>query len=117
MKTIITRVGWCMDCYKAQRPRTGNFFVAKGDTGWHVMLANHIGNSGFTPHLYKLIKVVGENIIYEKLCSLHDCGTDVYFHSASQSYRFDLGKWDRGVMKLTDWNKLVVYKHDPQFEI
>lgn len=114
---IITRVGWCLDCFKAERPRTDNFFVARGTNGWHVMKANHIGNLGYTPHLYRSIKIIGENVVYEKMCAMHSCGTDIYYDSLSQNYKFVLGKWERGMMTLSDWNSLQHYKHDPQFEI
>lgn len=117
MSTIICRVGFCSQCYKAQRPRTDNFFVVHGTTGWHVMLAQHLGNPGFVPTLYRLVKVIGENVVYEKLCSMHDCGTDVYYHSTSQEYRFDLGEWERGMMTLETWNALVQYKHDTDYHI
>lgn len=115
--TIITRVGFCEACFKAQRPRTDNFFVAMGKNGWHIMQAKHIGNIGFTPHLYKLIKSIGQNIIYEKMCSMHDCGTEVYWSQQHQNYRFDLGSWEKGMMLLSDWNSLQKYKHDEDYQI
>ena len=114
MKTIITRVGFCSSCYKAQRPRSGNFFVVKGKD-WHIMKSGHIGNTGFVPFLYKLIKVVGDNVIYEKLCSLNDCGTEVFYIPSSDSYDFRLGKWERGMMDIKTWNALAKYKRDSDY--
>lgn len=117
MSTIITRVGWCSKCYKAQRPRTDNFFVTMGTTGWHVMLAKHIGNIGFVPTLYKLIKTVGQNVIFEQLCSMHECGVEVYYVPSTDKYNFRLGEWKRGMMELKTWNSLQQYKHDTDYEI
>lgn len=113
----MTRVGWCSHCYKAQRPRTDNLFVAKGTNGWHVMKANHIGNIGYTPHLYKLIKAIGENVVYESMCAMHDCGVEVFFVPSTDRYNFRLGEWQRGMMTLKTWNSLQQYKHDPDYEI
>lgn len=115
--TTITRVGFCEACFKAQRPRTDNFFVARGTNGWHIMQAKRIGNIGYTPHLYRLIKVIGENVVYEKMCTMHSCGTDIYYDSLSQNYKFLLGKWERGMMTLSDWNSLQKYKHDKDYQI
>lgn len=117
METILTRVGFCPDCCRADRPRTDNFFVAMGSTGWHVMVAKRIGKPGYVPTLYRLIKALGENVIYEKLCGMHDCGVEVFYNSTTDRYNFHLGKWERGVMTTKNWNSLQAYKHDLDFEV
>ena len=116
MSTKITRVGWCSACYKAGRPHYDNFFVAWGSHGWHVMLAKRMGRAGFTPHIYRLIKVIGENVIYESICAMHDCGVEVFHVPAKNSYNFRLGEWERGMMELKQWNNLVLLK-DTGYEV
>lgn len=119
MDTIITRVGFCPKCYKAERPRTDNFFVVMGNSGWHIMKAAHIGNIGFTPHIYKVVKVDQDrkNVIYQKICSMHDCGTEVYWSTSQNAYQFHIDKGEREIMTIENWNALVMYKRDLDYEI
>lgn len=116
MKTIITRTSWCKKCYDAQRPRTGNFFVVKGKN-WHILKASHIGNTGFVPTLYKLVKVVGDNIQYEKMCGMSGCNLSVFHIPTTDSYGFELGKWERGTMTIESWNSLCKFKKDSDYHI
>lgn len=119
MATIISRVGFCDSCCKNQNPRTGIYYVVMGATnGWHIYKAQNMTRFiGYVPMNYKLIKVIGENVIYEKLCSIHGCGMDVYWEPSQQCYKFDQGKWERGMMTLNQWNCLQQIKHDEQYEI
>lgn len=117
METIITRVGFCDNCCKNRNPRTGIFFVVMGTTGWHILKSKAMGKIGFVPMNYKLIKTIGENVVYEKLCSIHDCGMEVFYDSNRQSYQFIQGKWGRGVMSVKTWNALQQYKHDGDYSI
>ncbi len=116
MKTIITRTSWCPHCNKAQRPRTGNFFVVKGKD-WHILKASHIGNTGFVPTLYKLVKVVGDNIQYEKMCAMNNCGVEVFHVPSTGLYDYRLGEWERGTMTIEAWNAMCKYKKDLDYHI
>lgn len=113
--TIISRVGFCDSCSKSSNPRTGGYFVVVGSKGWHIYKAQRMGKIGFVPINYHILKAIGENIVYETLCST--CGVDVYWDSESSSYKFDLHDWTRGMMTLKDWNALQQYKHDLDYEI
>lgn len=118
MSTMISRVGFCPRCYKEGRPKTAQPFVVVGKN-FHVLEASHIGKQGFTPHFYVLIKSIGENIVFEKLCGMHRCGVDIWWDKTNQKHCFTLDKYkfDRGIMTLKDWNSLVLYKHDFDYEI
>jgi len=111
----ITRVGFCPHCFKAQRPRTDNFFVVHGKN-WHVYRANHISNPGYTPHLYRLLKTIGENVIVEKICGMHECGSVVWWDNVNQCYAFSLQKWERTMLTIKQWNALLNLK-DSGYEI
>lgn len=117
--TIITRIGFCENCYRNNNPRTGIYYVVMGaKNGWHVYKAQNMTRFiGYVPMNYKLIKSIGENVIYEKLCSIHDCGMDVYWNPQNQCYNFDQGKWERGIMTINQWNSLQQMKRDNQYLI
>ena len=117
METIISRVGWCPDCYKAQRPRTDNFFVVIGSKGYHIKQARHIGNTGFTPQIYKVIKIEGNNVTSRKTCGMNDCGSEVYWVQSKGIYQFRLDKGTTEIMTLDNWKALVAYKRDENYEI
>lgn len=115
MHTIITRVGFCERCSRNSNPRSGLFYVVHGDTGWHVYKSTSLGKIGFVPTNYKLIKVIGQNVVYEKLCSIHNCGVYVYYDNIKQNYQFDQLNWQRGMLSITTWNALQQYKHDKDY--
>lgn len=118
-QTIISRVGHCAFCEKAGRPHYDSTFAVIGRTGqYHMYIANRIGKIGYTPHFYRLIKTIGQNVVYEKSCAMHGCGVDIYFDNEVQDYQFILyeDSWQRGIMELKDWNALVQYK-DPDYFI
>ncbi len=119
MATIISRVGFCDNCYKNQNPRTGIYFVVMGaKNGWHIYQAQNMTRYvGYVPMNYKLIKTIGENIVYERLCSIHECGVEVYWDPSNQCYKFDQRAWQRGMMTTKEWNSLQMYKHDDDYEI
>lgn len=119
MGTIITRIGFCDNCFRNQNPRTGILFVVMGaKNGWHIYKAQNMTRFiGYVPMNYKLIKVIGENVIYEKLCSIHKCGMFVYWEPSIQNYKFDQGDWERGMMTLKEWNALQQLKDDRQYTI
>jgi len=117
METIISRVSWCPHCYKAQRPRTDNFFVVIGSQGYHIMRAKHIGNTGFTPHIYKVVKVKDNTVTYKKICGMNDCGAEVYWVQSKGIYQFRLDKGKIEIMTLDNWKALISYKRDSDYEI
>lgn len=111
---VISRVGYCDKCAKAERPRHDSFFVVCGSHGWHVYRSKGIGKPGYVPTLYRLIKAIGENIVYEKQCSMHDCSVEIEYRSGM--YHFTLGKWERGMMTRESWNALCNLK-DTGYEV
>ena len=115
--TVIARVGFCEQCFINQHPRTGIFFVVAGKKGWHIYKAQAMGKIGYVPTNYRLIKSIGENIVYEKICGIHGCGVNVYFDNSQQMYRFDFLNWQRGIMDNKSWNALVTYKRDEDYLI
>lgn len=110
-KTILTRPGWCEECSKKERPRINDQFIVMGSRGWHMYIAEFNRPPGFTPHLYKLVKVIGENVVYEYLCCMHNCGCDIYYDQQKQGYQFQLhdSQWKRGILPIKDWNALQQY--------
>lgn len=110
----ITRIGFCKKCQEAERPRYDNFFVASGSKGWHVYRSKHIGKPGFVPTLYRPIKILGENVVYEKQCAMHDCSVDIIYSGGL--YHFKLGQWERGIMDKKSWDALIALK-DTGYEI
>ena len=120
--TIICRTGWCELCAKENRPHTGQRFLTIGAKGhYHVYHVDHVPRRyGFTPHFYRLHKVIvgGKDVIYETCCCMEDCG--VYLDDNAQTHKIDFmiikDQWRRGIMLLTDWNALVSrFKQDPDY--
>lgn len=111
--TTITRIGFCERCYKANRPLTDQAFLVYGSKrGWHIRFARHTGYFGFTPHLYFLIKKVGQNIVYKERCAMHDCTLEIYWDvdQGKNDWQLYRGMWVRGMMSLASWNSLCVLK-------
>ncbi len=50
---------------------------------------------------------------------MHDCGTQVWWDNTNRkdAYSLDEYKYERGIMTLKDWNSLIMYKHDFDYEI
>lgn len=117
--SIISRVGFCTECAKAGRPKTDQVYLVHGSSGncFHVKRANWIGNIGYVPHTYRLIKSLGENVIVKRACGMFECGVDVKTDHRGRWYFHPDSSWERVVMSLADWNALVLYKHDPNYEI
>lgn len=109
---MISRVGWCQRCQREMRPKTGHHFVVAGAKAFHVYQAEHTVYNGFVPYFYKLVKSIGENVVYERLCGIHECGVEVYWDSQNYKYKFVMKEhlWERGIMPLTTWNALVMFK-------
>lgn len=115
MQTIITRHGWCEECYKQHRPHSEDLYLAFGTTSndWIIKWAQGNGLRGFVPVNYRIHKAIGQTIIFDYACSFCDIeevktpgGVDLFvlWHKRSN-------------MSITDWNAMVVYKRDPSYLI
>ena len=105
----ITRVGFCAHCFKERNPRTGQAFFAQGATEtFHIYYAERNGEIGYTPHIYELIKVIGGNVVYRKMCTIENCG--LYLDHKTGEFWLYESQWQRGIMTLNQWNSLVVFK-------
>lgn len=120
---IITRVGFCIECANAQRPKTGQQFLAYGSTSnkFHVLKAERNGKLGFVPHIYKA-KFVGDNVIVEKSCGMYPCGVERQFVKDGYGghWYYFVRSYERVIWTLETWNALVMLKHDvftKQYEI
>ena len=112
--TTITRVGFCPHCFRDHKPITGQVFLAFGVSSnlYKVNKANRIGQEGFTPHTYKLIKVIGSNVIIEKACGMYTCGVDREWTNDSYwFYFFTKESWERVIYPVERWNALVLLKN------
>lgn len=114
---IITRVGFCPLCERSRNPKGGQKFLAFGSTSnaYHVYEADHNGRIGFTPHIYKLEKVLGENVVILKACAMAGCGVDI--DKSKQGDFYYVKTWEREIWTLEKWNALVLYKHDSDYEV
>lgn len=119
MSTIITRIGFCLTCHKALRPKTEQICLLYGSHGYKVHHAIRIGHFGFVPTLYKLIKVTNEEVIIEKCCSMFECGVDRKwkFKDGLGYWLYQAEKWERQIFTLNQWNGLVQWKNEGQYWI
>lgn len=110
--TLITRVGFCPDCFKRNRPRTDQMYIVHGTTHDVDVLkyATKIGIRGFTPHIYELEKVIDRTVIYRSICTMHLCGIDIFFHKQGWNFMFRDDMWKRGATTIENWNALVQFK-------
>ncbi len=111
--TTITRIGFCPRCANAERPKTDQPFLVYGSKkGWHVRFAKRTSYPGFTPHLYCLIKKIGDNVVYKERCCMNECTMDIYWDPEQHKNDWQLykGMWVRGMMSLIHWNGLVLLK-------
>jgi len=76
---FVTRVGFCMKCRKADRPKTGDEFIAFGSTSKQFLEkeAQHNGLAGLTPHTYKIFTKDGK-IWVQSACAMNHCGVGYY---------------------------------------
>lgn len=117
----ICRVGYCEWCAKENRPHTGQMFVAIGSAWhYHVYEAQRIApRYGFTPYLYRVHKVIGENVVVDYVCSMNECGSTILWNDDRQRWWFTIPgeNWGRTILSLSDWNSLVTYKRDLDYFI
>lgn len=116
-KTIITRIGWCQNCFKEHRPHIENEFLAHGSNGYKVKEAKRNGLWGFVPTNYVLDRQIGGNVIVYKSCAMYGCGVIRTWVKNYWEYSVDESSWARQVYTLSQWNGLVLWKHDNQYWI
>ena len=116
--SIITRVGWCEECAKQQRPKTGNHFLAYGfaHQSFHMEVAERYGRIGFVPHIYKLDKKLGENLVVLKSCAMYGCGVDRK-REHNDNWFYFIKAYQREVWEVGQWNALLHYKRDKDYII
>lgn len=119
MSTIICRVGYCLPCAKLNRPRKGHTFLGFGSTGGYKDLkAYRDGLPGFTPHIYKLLKTQGIHVIVDVVCAMNGCGVfSVIEPDGSPMVKVDPSKWRREKFRFSEWNSIVMFKHDSVYSI
>lgn len=113
MQHIITRVGHCPLCVLTKSPRTDQAFLAYGSTSkkYNVLYAERNGRIGYTPHIYKG-KIVGDNVIVEKVCAMYGCGVDRKPEIDHWFYFTKSDAWTREIWTLKTWQALIDLKHN-----
>lgn len=119
--TIICRTGWCDECAKAKRPEGGNIFKVYGALGGAHMYQVEWKTrwAGFTPHIYVIHKIIGENVVYDYICGMYECGIVRVANNEEQCWDYieNEAKWKRGITDIKNWNALVQFKHDKDYFI
>lgn len=119
--TIITRIGFCSLCFKEHRPHIEDLFLTFGSNGYHLRYATRNGLWGFCPHIYKLIKVIGENVVVERACAMYGCDVDREWKLDPSGDYWLYGvlthAWKRQIYTLAQWNALVLWKNELQYRI
>lgn len=113
MSTIITRVGWCDICANSRNPRTGQKFLAYGSThhSYHVLEAERNGQIGFVPHIYKLEKKIGDNLVIFRCCGMYGCGVERKWEKSGYWFYYPK-EWKREIWTVAQWEALVYLKNN-----
>ena len=116
--TIVTRVGWCEECAKQHRPKTGDFFLVYGFAhhSFHMEVAERYGRVGFTPHIYKLDKNLGENVTVLKSCAMYGCGVDRKW-DINEYWFYFVKAYKKEIWETKQWNGLLTLERDRQYMI
>jgi hypothetical protein len=116
METI-TRVGFCADCAKNDRPKTDQPFFAfnVNKNEFEERYALHNGVPGYTPHIYRA-KLVGANVIVLINCAMYECGTTNYKQVADR-FTVSLTHVVREVWTIKQWEDLKKYSRDFDYDI
>jgi len=112
-KDTYSRIGYCPCCAKERRPLTNQLFVVHGTNGFHIYEALRVGELGYTPHIYVVKKRLGENIVVERICGMHDCGMNVKWDDNTGNWKiaYHASQWRRFVFSIEQWNALVNLKN------
>ena len=112
--TIITRVGYCIECAKAKRPKKGQLFLAIGSREIsQAYTSMRDGKSGYTPHLFGVNKVVGKYVFFQSVCCMEGCGSYSEESDITIFLHLDESKWSEPkLMSVKDWNALCDYKDE-----
>lgn len=109
--TSFTRVGFCQECKDNHRPKSGNLFVALGASGnYHIYVAGSKNTEGYVPHIYIIDKVLDGNVIYHKICCMHNCGISTV-NKISNKFSFDERAWSKHILPIKEWNALQQFRN------
>lgn len=117
-RTIICRTGWCPCCHNLGQPHKDNLFLVWGNNGMHIYTVQKQNPlRGYTPHLYRLMRVDNDDIVFERLCGI--CGVTFKYNKSTHEHDPVIleNKWKREKMSIKDWNALVMYKRDLDYLI
>lgn len=114
--TIVTRVAFCPNCFKENNPKTNQLFLVYGSSTnkFRIYRANWNGTTGYCPHILRIVKVIGENVVYEKACGI--CEVDMWKNNEG-TISFEITNWSRGIMSILEWDQWILYKNDYDYEI
>lgn len=113
--TTLSLVSFCPHCFASGQPKFGTPFVVFGSHSkkFHIYQVEHRGQVGFVPCIVELVKVVGQNVIYNQTCSI--CGVKIWEDGGDGELRFMITKRERKVLTLEIWNQWILYHSDPDY--
>jgi hypothetical protein len=118
---IITRIGFCPECEKNERLKTDQSFLVYGHVhGWQVHRA--LRNSpycGYVPHMYRLEKTIGENVIVYRVCGVAGCKAEWKVINGIYNLVIGTNDWERQVMTKKSWEALIAnpFRNDLSFKV
>lgn len=101
---ILSRVGFCRNCYEKRWPKDGSFFFVHGsttDTVWRMRYDAPLHRcdclpAGFTPHFYEVDKLLPTGQLQVRVsCGMQGCDTlyrmndtthQMEYHTACEHY-------------------------------
>lgn len=76
------------------------------------------GTAGFTPHLFILNQVTKDHVcIVSMVCSMYDCGVEKITRKEKCLYGVKQDSWQTIFMPIEDWNALVTFKREKQYQV
>jgi hypothetical protein len=118
MGTVISRVGYCGLCASQGRPHKGSLFLVHGTyrDAYYVREAMRDGIRGYVPMTYILQKVCRDGTcVVHFACGMHGCGVE--YDSQKRSYSVNMMSWKVCHISISDWNALVGYRRDAQYQV
>jgi hypothetical protein len=111
----ITRVGYCAHCAEVRSPKAGDLFLTYGTSRRKyyatVVQENEFMYNGFTPHIFLMEIIEGDQCLVESICAMNGCGVDLTKKDKSKtSYTYKMHDGELIPMTLKEWNALVAYK-------